>query len=77
MESPWMTIQEACEYTKCKRGTILGLIRNEQLPAYKIGNRWRIHKEQLDRQMLKGWPKLQPKPALARRRHGGPITRLV
>jgi len=77
IETPWMTIDEVCEYTKCGKNKILGLIRNEQLAVGGTGSGRRIDRNHLDRQMRLGFPKLNPAPIFPKRRRGGPIKRLV
>jgi excisionase family DNA binding protein len=77
METPWMTIDEVCEYTKYGKNKILGLIRNERLAVGGTGNGRRVDRGHLDRQMRLGFPKLNEAPIFSKRRRGGHVTRLV
>jgi excisionase family DNA binding protein len=49
-----MTVHEAAAYLRVHPGTIYRLLRNGELPAFKIGGDWRFNVDQIDRWSLKG-----------------------
>ena len=46
-----MDIREASEYLGVSRETLYKYISAEQIPAFKLGNRWKFKKTVLDRWM--------------------------
>lgn len=52
--SPLWTVAEACDYLKVCNDTIYRWIANGSLPAIKLRNRYRIHKDDLDRITMEG-----------------------
>lgn len=42
-----LTFDEAREYLRVNRGTLYKLLRNGDLPAYRVGKQWRIDKKEL------------------------------
>ena len=46
-----LTTQEAAEYLRVSRATILRCCKAGQLPAMRIGRQWRIDMDQLERQL--------------------------
>ena len=42
-----MTFKECCQLLKVGKNTMLDLIHNGEISAFKIGNRWKIKKEDL------------------------------
>lgn len=60
MESPLMTVKEACAYLKVSTFTIYSnLVYREDFPAIKVGGSWRIIKKDLDAWIIK---QLEDKP---------------
>lgn len=53
MESKILTAKEAAEYLKINKETLYRKVRKKIIPAYKIGNLWRFHKDVLD-EIIKG-----------------------
>ena len=49
IESPYMKLNEACDYLKCCRRTALEMIYSGQLKAFKRGRNWLITKEAADK----------------------------
>lgn len=49
-DSPWRTPQEAADYARKSRDTVLDACRAQELRAYQSGRngRWTIHVEDLD-----------------------------
>ena len=47
MEAP-MTVRELSEYLKLDRMTIYKMLKEEQIPASRIGNQWRFIREDID-----------------------------
>lgn len=39
---PWVTPPELAEYLRCDPRTILRMIGEKALPAYRVGRNWRI-----------------------------------
>ena len=59
-----LTTQEAAEFLRVSRATVLRWCRAGQMPAVRIGRQWRIDMEQLER-MLRGeipWGDYAPRP---------------
>jgi excisionase family DNA binding protein len=48
----WMTIEEAAEHLKVSKETIYKMVQKGKIPASKIGNQWRFHKETIDQWLL-------------------------
>ncbi len=42
-----MTFEEAREYLYIGRNTLLKLLHNKELKGFKVGNKWRIRKEDI------------------------------
>ena len=47
MEAP-MTVKELSEYLKLDRMTIYKMLKEETIPAYRIGHQWRFFREDID-----------------------------
>ena len=47
MEAP-MTVRELSEYLKLDRMTIYKMLKEEQIPASRIGHQWRFIREDID-----------------------------
>jgi excisionase family DNA binding protein len=48
-----MTLREASEYLGVSPDTLYKYLSDRQIPAFKLGNRWRFKKDLLDRWMEK------------------------
>jgi excisionase family DNA binding protein len=48
-----MTLREASEYLGISPDTLYKYLGDRQIPAFKLGNRWRFKKDLLDRWMEK------------------------
>ena len=48
-----MTIDEVSKFLRVHRSTVYRLVRNGELPAFKVGDQWRFNKSQVD-QWLSG-----------------------
>ena len=44
---PILTFNEACEYLYIGRNTMLKLLHKGALKGFRVGNRWRIRREDL------------------------------
>ena len=55
-----MTIDEAAKYLRIHKSTIYRLAKNGQIPASKVGNKWRFRKDVID-QWLSEKEKRSPK----------------
>jgi len=49
MEENIFTLKETAQYLKISNSTIYKLIFEENLPATKVANKWRIKKSKLDK----------------------------
>jgi excisionase family DNA binding protein len=45
-----MTVPQLAEYLQCDKSTIYRLIKNGEIPAFRVGANWRFRRE-----MLEGW----------------------
>ena len=43
----FLTVSEAAELLHVSKPTLLRLLRREEIPAFKVGNQWRISESQL------------------------------
>lgn len=48
MTAQLLTFNEACEFLRINKGTLHKLIRNGDIPAFRVGNLWRIDKKELN-----------------------------
>jgi excisionase family DNA binding protein len=48
-----MTVREASQYLGISPDTLYKYLSERQIPAFKLGNRWRFKKDLLDRWMEK------------------------
>jgi excisionase family DNA binding protein len=48
-----MTLREASQYLGISQDTLYKYLSEKQIPAFKLGNRWRFKKDLLDRWMEK------------------------
>jgi excisionase family DNA binding protein len=48
--SKLMTVREVCNYLRVSRATIYRLLKENQIPAFRLGSDWRFNIEQID-----GW----------------------
>ena len=46
-ESPILTVKECANFLRCHSSTIYRLVRNHQLPAFKLGSDWRFNKAEI------------------------------
>jgi excisionase family DNA binding protein len=44
-----MTVEELGDYLRCHRSTIYRLLKEGQLPAFKVGSDWRFERESIDK----------------------------
>lgn len=47
MKAQLLTFNEAREFLRINKGTLHKLIRKGDIPAFRVGNLWRIDKEEL------------------------------
>ena len=52
--SKLMTLEELAEYLRFNKKTIYRLLRQDNIPSMKIGNKWRFNKELIDKWVLEG-----------------------
>jgi excisionase family DNA binding protein len=46
--SDLMTIKEVAQYFNVSSTTIFRLLKSGNLPAFKVGNKWRFHRREID-----------------------------
>ena len=51
MQNRWMTLHEVAEYLQLSKDMIYRLAQNGRIPASKVGIRWRLRRERIDRWM--------------------------
>jgi excisionase family DNA binding protein len=51
-----MTVREVCAYLRVSRATIYRLLKEKQIPAFRLGSDWRFNIEQIDRWRLRQKP---------------------
>ena len=52
--TPLITLQEAAKYLQISNMTLYRLAKKKQIPAIRVGGRWRFKKEMIDAWMKKG-----------------------
>ena len=45
---PVLTVRELADYLKVHPSTVYRLLRERQLPAFKVGSDWRFNREEID-----------------------------
>ncbi len=48
MKEQWMTVQDIADYLKVSTDLIYQLAQQGNIPASKVGNRWRFKKQKID-----------------------------
>jgi excisionase family DNA binding protein len=43
-----MTVRDLARYLDCHQGTIYRLVRQGELPAFRLGGSWRFRRDQID-----------------------------
>ena len=51
MQNRWMTLQEVADYLQLSKDLIYRLAQSGEIPASKVGSRWRFSRERIDRWM--------------------------
>jgi excisionase family DNA binding protein len=51
-----MTVREVCAYLSVRRATMYRLMKEKQIPAFRLGSDWRFNIEQIDRWRLRQKP---------------------
>ena len=51
IQDRWMTLQEVAEYLQLSKDLIYRLAQSGDIPASKVGSRWRFRRERIDRWM--------------------------
>jgi len=49
MEEKLLTVEDLAAYLQVSTKTVYRMIRRSQLPCYRLGNRWRFRKEEVDK----------------------------
>ena len=47
-----LTVPEVAEYLRCHESSIYRLVKNRQLPAFRVGSEIRFNRSQIDQWML-------------------------
>lgn len=66
MQNRWMTLHEVAEYLQLSRDYIYRLAQSGEIPASKVGSRWRFRRERVD-----SWMDNMEADTEARRNHQG------
>jgi len=48
-----MTVGDLADYLRVHRSTIYRLLRNREIPAFRIGSDWRFNREAIDQWQMK------------------------
>ncbi len=51
MNDQWMTVKDVAEYLQLSPDLIYRLAQQGQIPASKVGSRWRFKREKIDQWM--------------------------
>lgn len=73
MQPKVLTVREVSDYLRVHPSTIYRLLRQRQLPAFRVGSDWRFNVEAIDRwraQMEQGGQETGPEGHGSRRRAG-------
>jgi excisionase family DNA binding protein len=49
-----MTVNDLADYLRVHRSTVYRLLKNRQLPAFRVGSDWRFTTEAIDRWRISG-----------------------
>jgi excisionase family DNA binding protein len=52
--SPWLNVEEAAEYMRCKPKRVYDLVSQRRLRAHRDGSRLLLHRDDLDAYLLEG-----------------------
>jgi excisionase family DNA binding protein len=58
-----MTVNELASYLGVPAATIYRLLRQQKMPAYRVGAEWRFNSDSIDR-----WSKTEANPAIGKLR---------
>jgi excisionase family DNA binding protein len=47
-----LTVREVAEYLRVHQTTIYRLLKEQKLPAFRVGSDWRFNREMIDRWMI-------------------------
>ena len=53
MDDKWVNIEDAAEYLSVSIDTIRTWIKEEKLPAYKVGKRYKLKLSEIDQEQIK------------------------
>jgi len=66
-----LTVREVSDYLRVHPSTVYRLLRQRQLPAFRVGSDWRFNVEAIDRwraSMEAGLPPFETQPAMSARK---------
>jgi excisionase family DNA binding protein len=52
METSLLTVRELAEYLRVHQATIYRLVKEQKLPAFRVGSDWRFNREVIERWMI-------------------------
>ena len=52
METGVLTVREVAEYLRVHQATIYRLVKEQKLPAFRVGSDWRFNREVIERWMI-------------------------
>jgi excisionase family DNA binding protein len=47
-----LTVREVAEYLRVHQATVYRLLKEQKLPAFRVGSDWRFNREMIDRWMI-------------------------
>ncbi len=47
-----LTVRELAGYLRIHQGTVYRLLRQQKLPAFRVGSDWRFNREEIERWMI-------------------------
>jgi len=47
-----LTVRELAGYLRIHQGTVYRLLREQKLPAFRVGSDWRFNREEIERWMI-------------------------
>jgi len=68
-----MTLQEVANYLKVNKKTIYRMVKEKQIPAFRVRSEWRFKKEAIDKWIEQGTPERYEVPIIGRIAAGMPI----
>jgi excisionase family DNA binding protein len=75
--SPWLDVNEAADYLRCKPKRVYDLVSQSRVPAHKDGSRLLLHRDELDAYLRAADTPLTPPVDLASQSRSQQGARIV